>query len=121
MIELSIRCDGCRIVGGANRKGHQVREVLKREGWAVSTPGGRDYCPGCQVVDHTHVKAGQMLIDDYRQLCKVVSVRTFEIETRRRDERGWWDCTAKWTPAQFDAKRFRFSKYEIGRFFGHRR
>ena len=65
------------------------------------------------------VRKGMMLIDQYGQVCRVeaVSRKYREIETRRRAEQDaigrrlrkrhvYWDTTAKWTPEQFDSRRF---------------
>lgn len=48
-IETWIVCNCCN--GRANvqshERPHQVRAELKENGWHVSLPGGKDYCPRC--------------------------------------------------------------------------
>lgn len=62
-----------------------------------------------QVVSFTTVRRGWILIDKYHQECRVevVSRKYKFVETRRREGRTYWDSVAKWTPEQFDARRWR--------------
>jgi hypothetical protein len=46
----SIHCDGCGVwhYGNIGESMAEVRRGLRRIGWAVSLPGGRDLCPKCR-------------------------------------------------------------------------
>jgi len=54
MVTVHIICDICgELREVANEwKAHGIREMLRKVGWAVGLPGGRDICPKCRKVGH---------------------------------------------------------------------
>ncbi len=52
MVELTIYCDGCSMLGDASSKSaREARRQLREFGWRTSLPGGRDLCPECAEQD----------------------------------------------------------------------
>lgn len=51
MIDLRIKCNDCGDTGIRHQAGYQhphtLRAELKRQGWQVGLPGGKDRCPSC--------------------------------------------------------------------------
>jgi len=51
MIEIRIKCNDCNIDGAVTRgvsvPPHILRRSLKRQGWQVALPKGKDLCPSC--------------------------------------------------------------------------
>lgn len=60
-------------------------------------------------VSFESVRRGQHLVDQYGQVCRVVDVsrKYRQVVTRRKEDRSYWDCTASWTPEQFNARPWR--------------
>lgn len=45
--EVSVYCNRCQRIGGADATAKKARQLLKAEGWKVGTDS--DLCPTCQL------------------------------------------------------------------------